>query len=269
MIPSAAATHGLARHRGGATLMVILAFTIVGCAASPSANPSPTSAGTDEAAASVAPSLSGRAPCPYGPERAGTCLGVLSAGTYSTTSFIPSITYTVPDDGWSNGEDRVGIFVLLAPGESFAGVEADASDWIGVFRSVGAASAGCDEEVEPGVVSAQALTDWFTRQPGLVVTEPQPTSVGGLSGSMIDLSLAPNWTGTCPFIPDIPLLNLLMGTGPSEGLGVLVEASWTTRLYLLDFEDDNIAIYVMDHPGRFSLDDYDAVVRTIQFDLGS
>jgi hypothetical protein len=195
---------------------------------------------------------------------------VLSAGTYSTTSFTPPITYTVPDDGWSNGEDRVGIFVLLAPGESMAGLEADTSDWIGVFRSVGAAAGGCDEKVEPGVVSAQALTDWFTSQPGLVVTTPQPTSVGGLTGLMIDLSLAPGWTETCPLpFPDVPLVNLLMGTGPSEGLGVLVEASWTTRLYLLDFGSDNIAIYVMDHPGRFSLDDYDAVVRTIQFDLGS
>jgi hypothetical protein len=248
--------------------MLILAFTIVGCNAAPSANPSLTSAGTEDAVASLAPSLSGRPPCPYGPERAGTCHGVLSAGTYSTTSFTPSITYTVPDDGWANGEDRVGIFVLLAPGESFAGVEADTSDWIGVFRSVGAAAAGCDEEVEPGVVSAQALTDWFTSQPGLVVTEPQPTSVGGLGGLMIDISLAPGWTETCPFIPDIPLVNLLIGTGPSE-LGVVVEATWTTRLYLLDFNDDNIAIYVMDHPGRFSLEDYDAVIRTIQFDLGS
>ena len=87
---------------------------------------------------------------------------------------------------------------------------------------------------------------------------------------MIDLTLAPGWTETCPPpFPDVPLVNLLMGTGPSEGLGVLVEASWTTRLYLLDFDDENIAIYVMDHPGRFSLEDYDAVIRTIQFDVGS
>lgn len=269
MIPTVMATHCLARRGAGASLIVILAFTIVGCTAAPSANPSPTSAGTEAAAASVAPSLTGRPPCPYGGERAGTCLGVLSAGTYSTTSFAPPFTYTVPHDGWSNGEDRDGIFVLLAPGESFAGVEPDTSEWIGVFRSVGAAAAGCDEKMEPGVVSAQALTDWFTSQPGLVVTEPQPTSVGGLSGSMIELSLAPNWTGTCPApFPDIPLVPL-MGIGPSEGLGVLVGASWPIRLYLLDFEDDNIAIYVMDHPGRFSLDDYDAVIRTIQFDLGS
>jgi hypothetical protein len=259
----------LARHGVGEALMLTLAFTIVGCTAAPSANPSPTSAGTGEAAASVAPSLTGRPPCPAGTGRGGTCLGVLSAGTYSTTSFTPSITYTVPGGGWSNWEDRAGIFMLLAPGESFAGVEPDTSEWVGVFRSIGATAAGCDEKVEPGVVSAQALTDWFRCQPGLVVTKPQPTSIGGLSGLMIDLSLAPNWTGTCPFIPDIPLVPLLLGTGPSEGLGVVVEASWKTRLYLLDSDDDNIAIYVMDHPGRFSLKDYDAVIRTMQFELGS
>jgi len=253
-------------HAAGAALILILAITIVGCTAAQSADPRSASAGSEVAAASVAPSPTGRPACPYGEGRAGTCLGVLSAGTYSTTSFTPLITYTVPDDGWSNGEDRDGIFVLLAPGESFAGVEADTSEWIGVFRSFGAAAAGCDENVEPGVASAQELTDWFTSQTGLVVTEPQPTSVGGLSGLMIDLSLAPGWTRTCPLpFPDVPLVNLLIGTGPSEGLGVLVEASWTTRLYLLDFEDDNIAVYVMDHPGRYTLDDYDAVIRTIRF----
>jgi hypothetical protein len=263
-------TRHLAGHGVGAAFTLMLAFTFVGCTASPSANPSRTSARTDGAAASAAPSLSGQPPCPYDPERSGNCLGLLSAGSYSTTSFSPSITYTVPDTGWSNGEDRTGIFVLLAPGEGFAGVEADTSDWIGVFRSVGVAAAGCDETVEPGVISAQAMTDWFTRQPGLVVTKPQPTSVGGLSGLMIDLSLARGWTETCPLpFPDVPLVNLLIGTGPSEGLGVLAEASWTTRLYLLDYDDDNIAIYVMDHPGGLSLEDYDAVVRTIQFDLGN
>jgi hypothetical protein len=249
--------------------MLVLALTIVGCTAAPSANRSSTSAGTEDAVASAEPSSSGRPSCPAGMGRGGTCLGELSAGTYSTTSFAPSITYTVPDDGWSNWEDREGIFMLLAPGESFAGVEPDTSEWIGVFRNVGAAAAGCDEEVERGVVSAHALTRWFARQPGLVVTKPQPTSIGGLDGSMIDLSLAPDWTGTCPFGPGIPLVPLILGTGPSEGLGLVVEASWTTRLYLLDFEDDNIAIYVQDHPGRFSLKDYDAVIRTMQLDHAS
>jgi hypothetical protein len=261
--------HRLARYRFGGVLLVILAFTIVGCSAARSANPSPTSAVTEEAA-SAEPSPSGRTVCPAGTGQGGTCLGELSAGTYSTTSFTPSITYTVPDDGWSNWEDRAGIFVLLAPGETFAGVEADTSDWIGVYRNVGAAAAGCDEEVEAGVVSAHALTRWFARQPGLAVTKPQPISVGGLEGLMIDLSLAPGWTETCPLpFPDVPLVNLLIGTGPSEGLGVLVEATWKTRLYLLDLDNDNIVIYVMDHPGRFSLNDYDAVIRNMQFGAGS
>lgn len=242
---------------------LLLASVLIACSA-PAA--STRSSGT-VANASFSPAPTGRPPCPYGPERAGTCLGVLSAGTYSSTSFAPPITYTLPDDGWSNGEDRAGIFVLLPPGESFAGVEDGTSEWIGVFRSVGAARPGCDEEVEPGVVSVKDLTRWFARQPGLAVTKPQPISIGGLKGVMIDLSLAPGWTETCPLpFPDVPLVNLLMGTGPSEGLGVLVEGSWTTRLYLLDYEGDNIAIYFVHHPGRFSLQDYDAVVRTIQFD---
>lgn len=242
---------------------LFLGSVLIACSA-PAAS---TQSSSTVANASVSPAPTGRPPCPAGPERGGTCLGVLAAGTYSTTSLMPSITYTVPEGGWGNWEDREGIFVLLPPGETFAGLEADTSDWIGVFHSVGAVRPGCDEEVEPGVVSVKELTRWFARQPGLAVTKPQSISIGGLNGVMIDLSLTQGWTKTCPLpFPDVPLVNLLMGTGPSEGLGVLVEGSWTTRLYLLDYEGDNIAIYFVHHPGRVSRHDYDAVLRTIQFD---
>jgi len=264
-----------ASHR---SVWVLLFVMSAGCQAAASAPPSVPLA-SQNASVSESPSaeaipsatVSTIAPpaCPV-PFRGGTCLGVLPAGTYGTTTFTPTFAYTVPDGGWANWEDRTWMFLLLAPGESLAGTEPDTSEFVGVFRGVRAAAAGCDEVDAPGVGhSAQALVDWYASQPGLVVTEPQPTSVGGLSGLMIDLDLAPGWTEMCPFIPDVPMVPLLFGSRYSSSLGLVVQAGITTRLYLLDFDDDNIAVYVADHVGRFSLDEYDAIIQTIQFDLGS
>src|SRR6476659_4891283 len=41
----------------------------------------------------------------------GTCLGTIPAGTYTTTTFRPPITYTIPQR-WTNGEDLPGNFLL-------------------------------------------------------------------------------------------------------------------------------------------------------------
>src|SRR6266487_1255558 len=64
------ATDGLAGVVAGALLLLAVSACSTG-------SPPLTS---EAAAASVAPSLHGRPPCPYGPQRAGTCLGVLPAG---------------------------------------------------------------------------------------------------------------------------------------------------------------------------------------------
>ena len=103
-----AGRHRLAIHAAGAAIILILAITIVGCDSAKSAEAGSMSAGTEATAASVAPSSTGRPPpCPYRPG-GGTCLGVLSAGTYSTTSFRPSMTYAVPDGGWATGKTGSG-----------------------------------------------------------------------------------------------------------------------------------------------------------------
>jgi hypothetical protein len=52
--------------------------------------------------------------CPF--VDGGTCLEAIDAGTYTTTTFQPSITYTVPD-GWLNREDLPGNFLLHLDGD--------------------------------------------------------------------------------------------------------------------------------------------------------
>jgi hypothetical protein len=243
---------------------IALTLIVSGCSAGPEASTTESPPASGTTAGSARPSAT-RGTCnPF--EDGGPCLGKLGAGTYTTQVFTPSITYTVTD-GWGNWEDLLGNFLLLPPGETLEGVNGDARDFIGIYHGVAAMAADCEEVPEPGVgSSAQAMADWFGSHPGLVVTQLQPIEIGGLNGLVLDLNLAPDWTGTCPFAQaGEPLVPLIIGTGPA-GLGHVLNASFTTRLYLLDLAGGNIVIEVVDHPGdEQGLGDYATVVDDIKF----
>ena len=131
----------------------------------------------------------------------GTCLGAIDAGTYTTTTFQPSITYTVPD-GWINREDLPGNFLLHLDGNE---------RYLGIYRDA-TAPLECEEAPAPGVgQSVEAWSDWLTSHPGLVTTEPQPVNVGGLDGVYIDIALDPDWTVTCPYSEGQPVVPFIIG----------------------------------------------------------
>ena len=59
----------------------------------------------------------------------GTCLGEVAAGTHTTRSFKPALTYTIPV-GWTNFNDTTGNFGLVPPGGDWEAVDAeDATTW--------------------------------------------------------------------------------------------------------------------------------------------
>jgi hypothetical protein len=94
------------------------------------------------------------------PEHGGTCLGPLAAGTYATQVFGPRIVYTVPE-GWTNGEDLPGNFLLQMEGDD---------RYLGIYRNV-AAPDGCDEWPLGGVGrDVDDLVAWLTDHPGLRTT---------------------------------------------------------------------------------------------------
>jgi hypothetical protein len=266
VIPSAAATHHSARHGAGVASILILAITIVGCTAAPSANPSPTSTGTEAAAASVAPSLTGRPPCPVSYH--GDCLGPIPAGTYTTVTFQPPLTYTVPAGGWFNSEDLPGLFTLIPPGFSLGGPDGNepAGDYIGIYTSVVAANADCTETEQPGVGhTAAALAAEFTHRAGLTTTTPTPVSVGGLQGVVLDIRMAAGWTQTCFYSQGSPVVPLVRGVGPSAGLDTPIGPGIMMRVYLLDLPDSTLAIQVVDNAGGAHLDAYSAIVAQLHF----
>jgi hypothetical protein len=241
-----------------------------GCAAQTSSSPETTApvSTSPSSLASTSPTATPRPSCPN-PEGE-TCLGVLSAGTYTTLLFTPEITYTVPD-GWQNLEDTRGNFLLVAPGYDLRGVNEGGSDYIGIYTSIAAANRLCSTETEvqsdqPGVAkTSSAIADEFMQRPGLATTPSTLVSVGGLSGVVLDITLTDGWTGTCFYAPGgAPVVPMFRGVDPSSldhGMG----PGLTMRLYLLDRPLGTLAIEVSDSADGEHLDTYSTIVDQIRF----
>ena len=207
---------------------VVVFVSLVGCGGS-------DDAGAPSAGASSRPSEQATGATGYScPPHGGECLGPLAAGTYTTTQFSPAISYSVPE-GWTNGEDLPGNFLLQLDGDP---------RYLGVYRNAAAPAPDCQERPDGGVgQTVEALAAWLTAHPGLEVTEPQPVSVGGLDGVWLDISLASSWTATCPFSEGKPVVPFIIGGGVSSLHHVLLPG-FQERLYLLTYEQDNIVIEV-------------------------
>lgn len=185
---------------------------------------------------------SARLQCPN--SHGGVCLGSLDPGTYTTSSFSPEITYTVPD-GWVNLEDLRGNFLLQMTGDV---------RYLGIYQNVRAPADGCDEAFAEGVgLTVTDLVGWYVAHPGLVVTKPEDVTIGGLSGVYLDISLDPTWDETCPFSEGQPVVPFIIGNGTSQLVHVILPG-FEERLYLLEWNGGNVAIEVGPEGGP--LDDY-------------
>jgi hypothetical protein len=164
----------------------------------------------------------------------------LPPGTYISEVFDTPLTYTVPD-GWKMFEDEPGQFGLAL-------LEND-GPCLCIWRDVRAAAKSCAEEPEPSVgSSASDIAGWLSMHEGLITTDPEPVSVGGLHGYMIDVRMDPDWTNDCPFSNGEPIVMTLVGTDISAGVHWGTDKSSAQRYYLLDLGEDgadgNIAITV-------------------------
>ena len=136
--------------RSGA-LMIMAAIGIAGCSADTGPSSAPTQA---EQTATTEPSGSA-GPAFECPAHGGQCLGPIEAGTYTTVTFEPAITYSVPE-GWTNGEDLPGNFLIQL---------ANDRRYLGIYRDV-AAPLGCEETFDPTVEpTVEGLTRWLAGIP--------------------------------------------------------------------------------------------------------
>lgn len=159
-----------------------------------------------------------------------TCLGAIPAGTYVSTFLdvrsepgsVPNagafgqLRYTVPD-GWANMDDWPHDYSLI-PAADYAGPIGEPTDnqtiWHALYVQARPAPVGGEpcstNPASDAAVSATELAAYIAGHPALDATEPAPVAVGSLTGTMVDIRLRSDWTGTCPELagdtPTAPLL---------------------------------------------------------------
>jgi hypothetical protein len=162
---------------------------ILGGPGGPRGGPSLTAAPTPSATPSLTPS-----PADF-------LMEPLAPGIQSARSFWPPLSFTIPD-GWLT-ERAAERWLALAPDtdENRARTQAGGfpETFLYVLPNFAVAAEDCEEAAAAGVgLTATDIVGALATRPGLTTGEPVPVAIGGLSGQQIDLSVAPDWTGTCP-----------------------------------------------------------------------
>jgi hypothetical protein len=201
----------------------LVALAVVACAAPP-VSPTPPG-GASPSAATVAPPVL-ESPSPSLARSSEFVLGEpLAPGTYASMTFATPLTFTVPQ-GWKVFEDEPGQFGLARL--------VNDGPCLCVWRDVRAMSRDCAELPARGVAdTASAIAAELASRPGIMASKPRRVTIGGLRGMVIDVSIDPAWTRTCPFSQGRPAVPMIVGSGLSTGVAWDVEPNDPQRLYLL------------------------------------
>jgi hypothetical protein len=150
----------------------------------------------------------------------------LPPGTYRTAAFNPldrtgvsgQLSFTVAE-GWKVKIDEPASFLLHHLPISSAR-QPGADVFISLFARPRLAADFVEGETcgryseAPGVGhGVDDLVSAILARPGVVSTPPTAVTIGGYEGRMLDLHLAPSWTGAC-----------IAPEGPIVGMAILVEA---------------------------------------------
>ena len=221
----------------------------------------------DAGAAANLSALSGFCSVPFN----GTCLGEVNAGTHSTSSMRPALTYTVPV-GWTNSGDMPGFFGLIPPGGDYTAVDIGQSDLINVATRITTGNGRCGDGHGTARTPDEFL-HWLRHQPGFAPFVPRPATIGGLSGVVVDLTMRKDFKQPCPWSRGLPAQQVLTGLPPSpdqlnHSIGPPAPRRMIMRLYLLHYKHGTLGIEIDDVRGDSRLTGYSAVVKTFRFAPG-
>lgn len=193
------------------------------------------------------------------------CFGPLDEGTYTSQRFAPALAFTVPP-GWNNPWDTRGAFSLWSPGwpdgsdgaEEMGGYLFD-SPGVNVLRDPrpiwlepSDTDEGCFPQADATVgTSAIEIATWVANHPGIATEAPSPVKVAGLTGYLLDVSLADTVRKSCP-------------VGLFGDIHLDYPRSDTIRLILLDLPDGGSVLIAIDGT---EVDVAMPVVRSFEFDL--
>jgi serine/threonine-protein kinase len=196
----------------------------------------------------------------------GTCRGEIAPGTYSTRTFKPGLTYTVPSLGWTNSADNTGQVGLIPPGGDYSSVDIGGSDYIDVFTSIATGNGRCGDGHGP-IHTPTAFVRWLKHEPGFAPFTARRVTIGGLSGVVVDLRFRRGFARTCPWSGRFPAQQVLTGLPPSpDNLNhSLTPGHAVMRLYLLPYERGTLGIEVDDVRDDARLAVYTKVVESFRF----
>jgi hypothetical protein len=181
--------------------------------------------------------------------------------------FQPAFTYTLPP-GWFNSEDFAALFRLLPRGFSNDQFDQGEVDGVTLIAGAGAANLDCTDTMAPGVgLNPEAIATELLSRPGIAGTK-RVASIGGLSGLVLDVRLAPGWTTSCPDPPGVPTVPLINGP---EHYNQRAGGDTLIRLYLLDLRGSSLsttstlAIELDDRTGGDHIENLSKIATGITF----
>jgi len=200
--------------------------------------------------------------CPV--QDSGTCLGVLAAGKYTSSSFRPLLTFTVPGK-WANYLDIPGLYLLQPPGSKPPG-NSIAGSFLGLETSVAPEASDCQSPV-PGVKrTPKALLKWMQTNRSLVVRAVHTVTLGGLKGLVLDVRMRQGAKGCLSAGATQRAVPLLVGIGPSS-FDHEVARHFAERHYLLGYKRGTLDVALVDASGGKQLASFNKIVSTFKFDL--
>jgi len=216
-----------------AILGATVALTLAGCGSQAPSSAPATSAPTQRASTAAPTPAPTASPTPAATP-APTPVGQAAGVAWSFRGALPAGCYA-EDDTSSRSENA---YIEVLPD-----------------RSVMAAD--CDLRPEAGVgSSASSVAAALAARKGLTTSKPERVAIGGLSGVRIDLSMAPDWTGTCASWEDKSPIVPLVGTFDDQHYWLFnaVAKGEAYRYLLLDLPNGrNVLVAVTTvAPERFS-----------------
>ena len=194
-------------------LVVVVGVVLLGCtAAAPATDRPATLVPATDALVTEAPASSAATEAPGGP--IALRAGALPAGTYTTTVFEPTVTFTL-QDGWvsmfPDDEDEVA---LEGPGSIF---------------TIGRVAQVVDPSSGSPVAAPDDLIEWFTTHPGLTAETPEAVTISGRAGRRVDVTVT---SGSELGIFAYPTGNLRIPEG------------FTYRCHILELDGPDMAIII-------------------------
>ena len=198
----------------------------------PTASSAPTPTPTPTPIPTPTPSFDPLSVC------AGACRGALPVTvTYASRAFKPALIYAVPS-GWVNNIDLPGAYGLATAGGYIGLMTGPFVDFVDPeCEDRNRAPAGVGSTVTEVVAS-------LSGDPRLLASPARAVTIGDRTGQILDMQIAPSWTGTCAWSDAMPGVQILGTTDDISGPGFRLAGTERTRFIFLDVGDSVVSINI-------------------------